>query len=36
MRWRASDQEVDQIGLEERLCKNIVKHVIAQEGCYGS
>jgi len=26
MRWRATDQEVDQRGLEERLCKKIVMH----------
>jgi len=25
MRWRAPDQEVDQRGLGERLCKRIVK-----------
>jgi len=27
VRWRASDQEVDQRGVEERLCKMIVKYV---------
>jgi len=27
MRWRAPDQEVDQRGHEERLCKKIAKHV---------
>ena len=27
-RWRASDQEVDQRGRRERLCKKIAKHVI--------
>ena len=28
MRWRAPDQEVDQRGHGERLCKKIAKHVI--------
>ena len=28
MRWRTRDQEVDQTGLGQRLCKKIVKHVI--------
>jgi len=28
MRWRAPDQELDQRGHEERLCKKIAKHVI--------
>jgi len=27
MRWRAPDQEVEQRGLGERLCKNVVRHV---------
>jgi len=27
MRWRAPDQEVDQRGVGERLCKKIVKYV---------
>ena len=27
MRWRAPDQEVDQTGHGERLCKKIAKHV---------
>jgi len=27
MRWRAPDQEVDQRGLGERLCKKFAKHV---------
>jgi len=27
MRWRASDQEVDQRGLGDRLCKKFDKHV---------
>jgi len=26
MRWRAPDQEVDQRGCGERLCKKIAKH----------
>jgi len=28
MRWRAADQEVDQKGRRERLCKKIAKHAI--------
>jgi len=28
MRWRAPDQEVDQRGHGERLCKKIAKHVM--------
>jgi len=28
MRWRAADQEVDQRGRGERLCRKIAKHVI--------
>jgi len=28
MRWRAPDQEVDQWGCGQRLCKKIAKHVI--------
>ena len=28
MRWRAKDQEADQRGHGERLCKEIAKHVI--------
>jgi len=28
MRWRAPDQEVDQRGHGQRLCKKIGKHVI--------
>jgi len=28
IRWRASDQEVDQRGHGKRLCKKIAKHVI--------
>jgi len=28
MRWRAPDQEVDQRGHGQRLCKEIAKHVI--------
>jgi len=31
MRWRAPDQEVDQRGLGDRLCKKIVKHVLNRE-----
>jgi len=27
MRWTAPDQEVDQSGLEQRLCKKTVKQV---------
>jgi len=26
MKWRVPDQEVDQRGLAERLCKKIVRH----------
>jgi len=36
MRWRAADQEVDERGLGERLCKKIAKHVNEQGGCYRS
>jgi len=28
MRWRAPDQEVDQKGRGERLCRKIAKHTI--------
>jgi len=28
MRWRALDQEVDQKGHGERLCKKIAKHAV--------
>jgi len=31
MRWRASDQEVDQRGHGERLCKKIAKYNLNRE-----
>jgi len=31
MEYEAPDQEVDQRGLGERLCKKIVKHVLNRE-----
>ena len=36
MKWRVSDQEVDQGGLGDSLCKKTVKHVNWMERCYGS
>jgi len=35
MRWRAPDQEVDQKGREERLCKKIAKHTLSTERIVG-
>ena len=36
MRWRAPDQEVDQRGHGERLCKKLPSTLFEQGGCYGS
>jgi len=38
MRWRAPDQEVDQRGHGERLCKKIAKHIHreSKKGCHSN
>jgi len=37
MRQGAPDQEVDQRGHGQRLCKKIAKHEVFEQGrCYGS